>query len=44
MHMKHTDLNFVCSRIPKDLRNLMMKDYPMLMIGGGFIRDRKSVV
>ena len=38
MHMKHTDLNFVCSRIPKDLRNLMMKDYPMLMIGGGFIR------
>lgn len=38
MHMKHTDLNFVCSRIPKDLRNLMMKEYPMLMIGGGFIR------
>ena len=36
--MKHTDLNFVCSRVPKDLRNLMMKDYPMLMIGGGFIR------
>lgn len=36
--MKYTDLNFVCSRIPKDLRNLMMKEYPMLMIGGGFIR------
>ena len=31
------DLNFVVSRIPTDVRTLM-KSYPSLMIGGGFVR------
>jgi hypothetical protein len=31
------DLHFVVSRIPKDVRG-MLKKYPSLMIGGGFIR------
>lgn len=33
-----TDLRFVVSRIPKDVRNLMMKT-PGLLLGGGFIRE-----
>ena len=35
------DLQFVVSRIPKDVRKLM-QTYPALMVGGGFIRSTIS--
>lgn len=36
--LTRNDLHFVVSRIPRDVRELMKK-YPSLMIGGGFIRS-----
>lgn len=42
MHtLRPMDLNFVCSRIPKDIRKLMMEN-SRLSIAGGFIRSTIS--
>lgn len=37
IELTQTDLHFVVSRLPKDIKDLLVK-YPELMIAGGFIR------
>ena len=38
MELRQSDLNFVCSRIPQDVRRFMVEGRG-LMLAGGFIRS-----